>query len=241
MTSTQVGMRCPECAREKTRVVSARSMTAAPTLTYILVGINVLVALGVQFGGAGFVYHGYAGSYLEVWGVLWGPLVAQGEWWRLVTSGFLHANFAHLFFNMFALWILGQILEPAIGSVRFGIIYFVSLLCGSFGALLLSYGQPTVGASGAVFGLMGAAFLIMRHRGVNPLESGLAIWLGLNLLLTFVVPGLSIGGHLGGLIGGSIAALLMFQVGERARQPALGNALAVGVGALAVAGSLMLA
>ena len=103
---------------------------------------------------------------------------------------------------MLALWILGSLLEPALGHVRFGLIYFVSLLCGSFGALLLSPDSLTVGASGAVFGLMGAAAVVARNRGLNLMESGLGIWIGLNLLITFTIPNISIGGHIGGLIGG---------------------------------------
>ena len=84
------------------------------------------------------------------------PEIADGEYWRLVTAGFLHAGFFHLLFNMLSLYILGGLLEPAVGRLRFGLIYFVSLLAGSFGALLLEPTSPTVGASGAIFGLMGA-------------------------------------------------------------------------------------
>ena len=112
----------------------------------------------------------------------------------------------HLLFNMFGLYILGGLLEPAIGRLRFGIIYFVSLLAGSFGALLLEPTAPTVGASGAIFGLMGAAVVVMRNRGINPMESGIGLWIGLNLLITFTIPNISIGGHIGGLIGGAVAA-----------------------------------
>ena len=110
---------------------------------------------------------------------------------------------------MLALYVLGELLEPAVGRLRFGLIYFVSLLAGSFGALLLEPTAPTVGASGAVFGLMGAAFVVMRNRGINPLESGLGLWIGLNLLITFTIPNISIGGHIGGLVGGALAALLL--------------------------------
>ena len=117
---------------------------------------------------------------------------------------------------MLALYVLGELLEPAIGRLRFGLIYFASLLAGSFGALLLEPTAPTVGASGAVFGLMGAAFVVMRHRGINPMESGLGLWIGLNLLITFTIPGISIGGHIGGLVGGALAAFLLFDLRERA-------------------------
>ena len=144
----------------------------------------------------------------------------QGDYWRIVTAGFLHTGMIHLLFNMFGLYILGGLLEPAVGRLRFGIIYFVSLLAGSFGALLLEPTAPTVGASGAIFGLMGAAVVVMRNRGINPMESGLGLWIGLNLLITFTIPNISIGGHIGGLIGGAVAAVIMFDLprpGPRAR------------------------
>ena len=213
MTATQVGMRCPECASDRTRVRTAATLTDEPTLTYVLIGINVVAFLGGLFSGAGAL-SGRAGSSLITDGAVYGPGVADGEVWRVVTGGFLHAGFAHLLFNMFALYILGGLLEPAIGRWRFGLIYFVSLLSGSFGALLLAPDGRTVGASGAVFGLMGAAFVVMRHRGINPMESGLGLFIGLNLLITFLIPGISIGGHIGGLVGGALAAFLLFDLGR---------------------------
>jgi membrane associated rhomboid family serine protease len=238
MTTTQVGMRCPECARERTQVRSLRSLEREPTLTYALIGGNVLVALAVFLSGASAVTFG-GGSLAQALAVSQVG-IARGEVWQLVTAGFVHGGLLHLAFNMFALYILGGLLEPAIGKLRFALIYFVSLLAGSFGALLLTAPTtPTVGASGAVFGLMGAAIVVMRNRGINPMESGLAVWLGLNLAITFLLPGISIGGHLGGLVGGTLAALLLFEVGDRVRLPAIVPTAAVGLlGGLAVAGSL---
>jgi membrane associated rhomboid family serine protease len=240
MTTTPVGMRCPDCARDRTKVRSLSSLQREPTLTYALIGINVLVALAVFLSGASATsFRG--GSLLEV-GALSRATVAQGEVWRLVTAGFLHAGFMHLAFNMLALWVLGSLLEPAIGKLRFALIYFVSLLAGSFGALLLQPLGQTVGASGAVFGLMGAALVVMRNRGINIMESGLGVWLGLNLLITFLIPGISIGGHIGGLVGGTLAALVLFEVGDRVRVPPVVPAAAVALlGGLAVAGSLAIA
>jgi membrane associated rhomboid family serine protease len=238
MTTTQVGMRCPECARERTQVRALRSLQRDPTLTYALIAVNVLVALAVFLSGASAVSFG-GGSLVEALAVS-RVEVARGEVWRIVTAGFVHAGMLHLAFNMLALWILGGLLEPTVGKLRFGLIYFVSLLAGTFGALLLTPPNvETVGASGGIFGLMGAAIVVMRNRGVNLMESGLAVWLGLNLLITFAIPGISIGGHLGGLVGGTLAALLLFEVGDRVRLPAVVPAAAVALlGGLAVAGSL---
>jgi membrane associated rhomboid family serine protease len=243
MTTTQVGMRCPECSQERTKVVRPRAArVGSPVLTYILIGINAAVAVGVEFGGTPTPYGGIGfGSPLQALGVLYGPFVAEGEWWRIITSGFLHAGFGHLFVNMFSLYVLGLILEPAVGRLRFGVIYFVSLISGSFGALLLSPMSPTVGASGAVFGLMGAAFVVMRRRGINPMENGLALWMGINLVITFVLPGLSIGGHLGGLAGGILPAAAIYEVGERSRNAQLGMGLAVLVGSVAAVGAVLVA
>jgi membrane associated rhomboid family serine protease len=244
MTSTSVGMRCPECARQKTRVVRRGYAPSEPVLTYGLIAMNVLVYLGSVLTGSSVAGGGFGGSQVIVDGGLSRAAIHDGELWRLVTSGFLHAGVFHLLFNMYALYILGQLLEPAVGRLRFGVIYFVSLLAGSFGALLLQPTGLTVGASGAVFGLMGSAFVVMRHREIDVMASGLGIWLFLNLAITFTVSGISIGGHLGGLAGGVLATLILVQLPHRVRLPSLAPvamALAIAavsvVGAIAVAGS----
>ena len=233
MTSTPVGMRCPECSRQRTKVRTAATIRRDPTLTYALIAINVIAFLAMSAGGGGL--DGRGG---EVYGngALYGPLVADGEWWRIVTAGFLHGGLIHLAFNMYFLYFLGTMMEPEIGRLRFAIIYFVSLLGGSLGALALSPNAVTVGASGAVFGLMGAAIIAMRARGISPMQSGLGITLALNLAITLLIPGISIGGHLGGLLAGGIVGYLMFEVGERRRSmtAVLGACVALGVG-LAVA------
>ena len=241
MTPLSVGMRCPECARQKTRVVRAGGTVNQPTLTYILMGINVAVALGAMLsGGSTFGGGGIGGNDLLDDGSVSRAAIEAGDYWRLITAGFLHVGFLHLAFNMFALYVLGTLLEPAVGRLRYGLIYFASLLAGSFGALLLEPTAPTVGASGAVFGLMGAAFVVMRSRGINPMESGLGLWIGLNLLITFTIPNISIGGHLGGLVGGALAALLLVDLRERARLPEVVPTLLVALlGVAAVAGSIV--
>jgi membrane associated rhomboid family serine protease len=231
MTSTPVGMRCPECARQSTKVRTMRSITNDPTLTYVLIGINVLAGIGTLMGGS----VGGQGDLTD-WGELSRFTMAQGDFWTLITSGFLHRGPFHLLANMLALWILGTMLEPAIGRWRFALIYFVSLFCGSLGVLLYS-ADDSAGASGAVFGLMAAAAIYARSRGLNLWESGLGLWLGLNLLITFTIPNISVGGHIGGLIGGGIAALILVELGERRRLPPYVPELlcaAVGVAAVVV-------
>ncbi len=157
--------------------------------------------------------------------------MAAGDWWRIVTSGFLHAGLLHIAFNMYFVYFLGSMLEPAIGKLRFGVLYVVSLLGGSLGALLLSFNSPTVGASGAAFGLLAAGIILMRSRGINPMESGLVMLLVLNLGITFLLPGISVGGHVGGVITGGMVAYLLFEIGERRRgmrEAALGAAVLLG-------------
>ena len=242
MTPTPVGMRCPECAREKTPVRTLRSGSTEPTATIALIGLNVIAFLAALSSGAGAVGSSANGTILTKGG-LFGPAIhINHEYWRLVTSGFLHLGFLHILFNMYLLYVIGRMIEPAIGSARFLLLYFTALLAGSFGALLVSPDSLTVGASGAVFGLMGAAFVGMRARGIDPMQTGIGGLILINLVLTFAFSGISIGGHIGGLIAGVAAGWLLLDYGARTRNqliPVLGTlAIAVGsvIGALAVAG-----
>jgi membrane associated rhomboid family serine protease len=212
MTPTPVGMRCPECSKQRTKVRTLRSTTNEPVVTYALIAINVIVFLAEgQFG----IGSTNGGTELFRRFALDGPDVANGDYWRIVTSGFLHAGLLHIFFNMYLLYLLGNMLEPAIGSVRFALVYFVSLFAGSLGALIVSPDTLTVGASGAVFGLMGAAAVELSARGINPMETGIGGLIIFNLLFSFVFSGISIGGHIGGLIGGALTGFLFLQADER--------------------------
>ena len=218
MTPTPVGMRCPECSKERTRVTSGPAAVAgandAPA-TFALIVICVGVYLAEIFGGAGGL-NTTANSMITNFG-LQGAAVADGEWYRLITAGFLHAGLFHLGFNMFALYFLGRVLEPSIGTPRFLAVYFASLLAGSFGAIALTGSLVnTVGASGAVFGIFGATFIIARGRGLTNIAREIGVILGINLLLTFAIPGISVGGHLGGLVGGVLCGLLIV-AGERGK------------------------
>jgi membrane associated rhomboid family serine protease len=221
-----------------------QTLTGDPIVTYVLIGMNVLAFIGSSIGGGGLASRG--GGDVIGNGALYGPAIAdQHEYWRLVTSGFLHGGLLHIGFNMYLLYILGQLLEPSLGRLRFALLYFVSLLGGSFGALLLDsvqhHNSTTVGASGAVFGLMGGAVVAMRARGFDPAASGIPALIGFNLLLSFLVPGISIGGHVGGLIAGAAAAFILVQVGDRQRSPVPALLGCLALGAAAVAGALAVA
>jgi membrane associated rhomboid family serine protease len=242
MTPTPVGMRCPECARERTKVKTLRSAPSTPVVTQALIGINIAVFIAETATGAPL--SGGGGGTVFNKGALFGPLIAhQHEYWRIVTSGFLHDGILHIAFNMFFLYIMGTILEPAIGRINFLAVYMTSLIAGSFGALLFQPDAVTVGASGACFGVLGALIVVARARGIPIWQSGLGITLLINIVFSLSVRGISIGGHLGGVVGGLIAGVLIVEVAERRdNQPlALAGCLLVAVisfvGAIAVAGS----
>ncbi|MGB0872808.1 MAG: rhomboid family intramembrane serine protease [Solirubrobacterales bacterium] len=249
MNPSPVGMRCPECASERTRVVEARSigrqsMLEVAPATMILIAVNVLVFFGEMLTGMGAssVQSSSQGSLLDN-GAFYGPQVANGEWWRIVSSGFLHLSILHVGMNMLLLYLLGNLLEPAIGTLRFVVIYFTSLVAGSLGSLIVEPSVSAAGASGAVFGLMGAALVASRSRGLNPFESGIGGLIILNLIITFAVPGIAKGGHLGGLVGGFIAGALIFELDEKRQifgrnrwlAPAIGVGLGVGYFAATIA------
>jgi membrane associated rhomboid family serine protease len=218
MRQSAVGVRCPECSTgvkpkrsvaRQARVITNSGRSDIP-VTMILIGLNALVFLaqlaqgGSRSGGSSIV-DDFA---------LFGPLVADGEWWRLVTSGFTHEQFFHIGFNMWALWFLGGILERLIGSTRMLAIYAAAVLWGSAGALLLTPDAFTVGASGGVFGLMAALLVLSQQRGMEMMGSSIGFLLLLNLGITFALPGISIGGHLGGLVGGAAAAFALSGLGR---------------------------
>lgn len=241
MTPTPVGMRCPECARDRTKVKTIRSIQSEPRVVFGLLAINVLAFLASgQFGfgnpsSGSKVFRDFALDRFDIH--------VGHDYWRLVSSGFLHVSLLHIFFNMYLLYVLGRMLEPALGSVRFGLLYFVALLAGSAGALLQTPGI-TVGASGAVFGLMGAMFLELRARGIDPMAGGVFGSIGgliiINLVFSFTFNGISWGGHIGGLIGGGLT-ILAYQAADRMGRPQLAYVGAIAVGVVAVAVALLAA
>jgi membrane associated rhomboid family serine protease len=215
MTPTPVGMRCPECAKQRTKVtrgVGEASLRTSAPATFALIALNVAVFLAEVATGHGGL-DTITSTLIPEFG-LFGPSVADGEWYRLFTCAFLHAGLFHIAGNMILLFFLGRILEPGIGTPRFIAVYLVSLFAGSFGALLLSPDSLSVGASGAVFGVLAATFVIARGRGVDALASTVGILILLNLAFSFGVRGISVGAHLGGLAGGVLCALFIL-AGER--------------------------
>lgn len=209
LIQASVGSHCVDCAKATKAPIATRARywnARQPTLvTFALMGINlaVFVLLGIldpdSFVGRGNVTEAQFELGLNE------VFIEGGEWYRLVTSGFVHFGVIHVAFNMFLLFQLGQMLEPSLGRIRFGLLYFAGLLGGSAGVLLLPNNSVTAGASGAVFGLIGAAFVGMRNRGINPFSTGIGTLLVLNLLITFSISSISIGGHLGGLVAGAAA------------------------------------
>jgi membrane associated rhomboid family serine protease len=243
-----VGLRCPDHSgkpqgvrKATTRVRRNTAFASTQALvTKTLIGINVAVFLWALATGASFTRAGgtvFVNGSLFVGNEQIG--LAAGEWWRLVTAGFIHAGLFHIATNMLLLWWFGAPLEEGLGRARYLGIYFVSLLAGSAGAILVTPQSPTVGASGAVFGLFGAAFILERQAGITRGPAFTIIVL--NLVLSFVIPGISIGGHIGGLVGGALSMLALTRLGRAHAvygKPGLVGVLgvvAVGVGSLVVA------
>lgn len=222
-TQAPVGVICPECMREQrataprtkpaawTRVRSAAGR-GAPVVTYSLIGITALVYLLQWIPGLG-VTNALFFSPVFMTEVLPEP-------WRAITSVFLHSTslFVHIILNMYTLWIFGRLLEPMLGRIRFLALYLISGLAGSVGVVV--FAAPTtqvLGASGAIFGLMGAFVVIQRRLGGNMTQ--LYILLAINLAIGFI-PGANISwqAHLGGLIGGALVGLILLETRNRSRR-----------------------
>ena len=193
--STRPAFRKP--SNQKTRNNARNNQTS---FTNAIVSINVGLYLWMSISNFGATSNNFVISryFLE-----------QGEWYRLISCGFVHFGLFHVAMNMILAYQLGQMFEPRIGSLRFGLLYFASLLGGSVGALVLSPDAVTGGASGAVFGLMAAAIVGMRHEGLNPMQSGLGLTFVINLVITLTIPGISIGGHFGGAAIGAICGAVV--------------------------------
>jgi membrane associated rhomboid family serine protease len=233
MTMAPVGIRCPEHAGGQRVVDRSRAFDVVAPVTRFLIAINLAVYVAELATGGGV--NGDRGWIFEH-GVLFGPLVQNGDWWRLITSAFMHYGPFHLLLNMYGLYWAGTILERAIGHWRFLLLYLVSGLAGSAGVMVkdaISSGLPslTLGASGALFGVLGALFVLERrgHLATGGQIAGLIV---INLVFTFAFARLiSVGGHVGGLIGGVASMFLLLSFRGR---PALGTAAVAAVGVVSV-------
>ena len=244
MTVAPVGIRCPDHAG-KQRTIRAPRIVARPSgsaiVTKVLVGLNVAVYLVTAVQGSGLNAPG--GKLFTDW-ALFGPLVANGDWWRLVTSMFLHASIAHIALNMLALWFIGRAVEEYLGPLRFALLYLVSGLAGSAGALVADPRGVTVGASGAIFGILGA-MMILEWNVTGRLAGQAATWIAINLVFNFAYNSsggnISIGGHIGGLIGGILVTLTFAHWGRghaaygKLGLPGILGLVAVAAGSIAIA------
>ncbi len=215
MRQASVGFHCPDCARSgRQKVYTARTLTTRPVVTMALVAINVVVFV-LELTSRTPGETSSLGSVGDD-GLLLGPLVAAGDWWRPITAGFVHAGLLHIGLNMFILWQLGMLLEPALNRVGYLTLYMMSMLGGSALVLVLDWDTRTVGASGAVFGLMGAAFVGLRSRGIDPFSTSIGPLIVMNLIFTFLLSSfVSVGGHVGGLVAGAAGGWLLFDLVPR--------------------------
>jgi membrane associated rhomboid family serine protease len=248
MVFAPVGIRCPEhsgqvqgAARLTSGVRRAAFAGTGALVTKALIAVNVIVFFICLAQGSSLSQ--VSGPLFLKWALYIPGGLDQGEWWRLITAAFLHANLFHLGTNMVVLWIVGAPVEQAIGRARFLALYLVSGLAGSAGAIILNPDVPTVGASGAIFGILGAA-LILERQGSFVLGGQAFGLIAFNLIITFALAStlnISIGGHVGGVIGGALSMLALSRFGRThaiyGRPGLLGvlGLVAVGVASIAVA------
>ncbi|GAA0970513.1 rhomboid family intramembrane serine protease [Acrocarpospora macrocephala] len=216
MRDAAVGFQCVECVRDgnkgvrQAKAVFGGAAVSVPRVTWTLLIINVVAYFGEIVLGGDFVseFNTSPGD------------IEQGEWWRLLTGAFLHlrptGTFAitHILFNMWALWAIGPELERRLGHVRFAALYLLSALGGSVAVFLFSI-YPSVGASGAIYGLFGALFVVSRRLGYD--ARGVVWLIGINVVLTFLIPGISWQGHLGGLVVGVLVSAVFAYAPEKNR------------------------
>jgi len=208
-------------------------------VSYGLVAANVVVFIvGTAMGDS--IYGRNAGDGLIVEAATWGPAIdALDEWWRVLTGGFLHHGLFHLAVNMFSLYVLGLVVERSIGRVPFAAVYLSSLVSGSFGALIETPNSLVAGASGAIFGLMGALAALSLAQGVGLFQTPIGPILAINLVISLTVSSVSLGGHVGGFVGGFLVGAAAAQAIRRQQHTATAPLLAaLAVAAVSFAGSL---
>jgi membrane associated rhomboid family serine protease len=235
-TQAAVGVHCPECVREaresaprtagratRTRIKrSMRSSSGVPVVTYSLIALNIAVfAIDFVTGGSLYGWLAYRGDFTAL------------QPWRMLTSAFMHASVLHLLFNMFSLFVFGPVIEHAVGRVRFAALYLLAAFGGSLAVLLLAPMQAVVGASGAIFGLLGAFFIIQRRLGGN--NTQLLVLIGLNVAFGFIVPNVAWQAHLGGLVVGAAVAAVYMATRHRSKKAVqIASVAAIGVALVAI-------
>ena len=219
-TQAPVGVICPECMKEQRRnaprtkpaILTRLTGSDRPTVTYSIIGITLAVYLLQMFFGSQITNALlYAGFFSQP---------GSFEPWRLLSTALVHGSIFHVLLNMYTLWIFGQLLEQLLGRGRYLALYLLSALAGSLGVLFLADpSTPVVGASGAIFGLMGAFLVIQRRLGGNATQ--LLVLVGINLVIGFI-PSFNIAwqAHIGGMIGGALLGLIFVQT-RRIRQKSL--------------------
>ena len=259
MRDASVGFQCPECVAEGKRTTrSGRTAfgglrpTDAGITSFVLIGINAVVWLAIVATGGnasrlldylelrargfcdlgnGLISVSVDQAACTAHGATWMPGVSDGAWWQLLTSTFTHVALLHIAFNMFALYILGPQLELVVGRARFLALYLLSGLAGS---ALVYWAAPeyqaTVGASGAIFGLMGALLVVALKLRAQ--VQGILVWIGINFFLTISVSGISWQGHLGGFVGGVVIAGILVYAPRGPRRTTVQVAGLVAVGAV---------
>ncbi|MEE2032256.1 rhomboid family intramembrane serine protease [Rhodococcus chondri] len=207
-----VGHQCTDCVAEARRSTpQARTVAGAPMrsgrdtplVTYVLIALNVVI-FGITAAQSGSVMNNEQASRLFLDWALWPPMIAaSGDYIRILGSGFLHFGILHLAVNMFALWIIGRDTELVLGRARYLAVYLVSILGGSAAVMMLQTDAVTAGASGAVFGLLGAQAVILLRMRRSP--APVLTIVALNVFISITIPGISLWGHLGGLVAGALA------------------------------------
>lgn len=255
LVQAAVGSHCLDCAKATRPDVATRAKLASSRVltpvTYVIMGINFLVFVWMVLkdpGTAGrevtqaHVDLGLSRTLLQGVVIDFGDrieVIEGGQWYRLVTSGFIHYGVIHIAMNMFLLYQLGNLLERALGTTKMALMYTAGLFAGSFGVLLIDDGGITGGASGAVFGLMAGAAIGMHRRGINIFSTGIGTTLLLNLVFTFTIPNISKGGHLGGAIGGAICGYVMMAPHWKAMPKWAAYATPAAVALLSLIGSVL--
>lgn len=240
-----VGQHCTECVKAGNKSMrQARTISGAPMpsgrndaryglVTYILIGLNILVFAVTALQSRSPIDNTDSSALFDAW-ALFPPAVATGDVERLIGSGFLHLGPLHLLVNMFALYIIGRDVEAILGRARYVAIYAVSLLGGSASVMVLETPiSVTAGASGAIFGLLGAQAVILLKLKRSP--TPVLVVIGLNIVISISLPGISLWGHMGGLVAGALATAGILFLPDSIRSPRNGWIAVAGVAVLAMA------